>query len=554
MLDFDVTRVAQLCQGAIEGRGTDARILRVVIDSRDVREGDLFVALPGTRTHGHAHVPDALRRGAVAAIVEPGAPPLPDDLQHRVLVRVKFPRKALADLARAHRRTLTCPVIGVTGSNGKSSTRELIAAALSSLGEVVQSPRSFNNDLGVPLTVLSAGPDTQALIVEMGTSTRGEIKSLCGIARPDMGVVTNVAAAHLEGLGTLEGVAAEKAALAEALPEEGLLVLNGEDEHVVKMAERTRARVVTFGLSEGRTTVWGCRLERTPRGVAIWVYGKMRIFLPVVGAHNARNAMGAVAIALALGVAPREIRKGLRKARLPEMRLELRRMRGVPVLLDCYNANPESLRVAVDELQVRGSERRTVLVFGDMRELGPRSDALHRACGRSVSPRVDVLWCVGGEARATYEAAVEAGHDPERVFWSPDVAAALRAPPVTLGKDDLVLFKASRGMALERLAAGLLGKRRRVSETAPGARAAPGVRAAASSEATPPAAAPAAASDSRSSAAGAGVTGKSAREVAPSSGSATSPTKTLDTAASRDSAGPVKAEAPADGSTKQRVS
>jgi len=458
MLDFDVTRVAQLCQGAIEGRGTGSRVLRVVIDSRDVREGDLFVALPGTRTHGHAHVPDALRRGAVAAIVEPGAPPLPEDLQHRALVRVKFPRKALADLARAHRRTLTCQVIGVTGSNGKSSTRELIAAALSSLGDVVQSPRSFNNDLGVPLTILSAGPDTKALIVEMGSSGRGEIKNLCGIAHPDMGVITNVAAAHLEGLGTIDGIAREKGALAEALPEEGLLVLNGEDEHVVEMASRARSRVVTFGLSEGRTTVWGCRLERTPRGQAVWVYGKMRLFIPAIGAHNARNAMAAVAIALALGVAPREIRKGLRKARLPAMRLELRRMRGVPVLLDCYNANPASLSVAVDELAARGAERRKVLVLGDMRELGPQSDTMHRECGRRVSPMVDVLWCIGGEARAAYEAAVEAGHHPEQVFWSPDVDSALREPAVDLGKEDLVLFKASRGMALERLADGLLGK------------------------------------------------------------------------------------------------
>jgi UDP-N-acetylmuramoyl-tripeptide--D-alanyl-D-alanine ligase len=459
MIDFDVTRVAQLCQGALEGRGGDARITRVVIDSREVRDGDLFIALPGTRTHGHAHVPDALRRGAVAAIVAPGAPPLPEDLQDKALVRVKFPRKALADLARAHRRTLRCPVIAVTGSNGKSSTREIIAAALSPLGEIVQSPRSFNNELGVPLTILAAGPDTQALIVEMGTNGRGEIRSLCGIARPDMGVVTNVASAHLEGLGTLEGIAREKGALAEALPEEGLLVLNGEDERVVEMAGRTQARVVTYAIGEGRATVWGCRVERTPRGIAVWVYGKMRLFLPVMGVHNAQGAMAAVAVALALGVAPKEMRKGLRSVRLPGLRLEKRRMRGVHVLLDCYNANPESLQSATDELVARGGDRRKILILGDMRELGPRSDAMHRDCGRRLASRVDVLWCVGGEARAAYEAAVEAGMHPEQVFWSQDVETAVRQPAVTFrADDDLVLFKASRGMALEQMAEGLLGK------------------------------------------------------------------------------------------------
>ena len=456
MTDFDVTRVAQLCQGALEGRGGDARVARVVIDSREVRDGDLFIALPGSKTHGHAHVPEALRRGAVAAIVAPGAPPLPEDLQDKALVRVKFPRKALADLARAHRRTLRCPVIAVTGSNGKSSTRELIAAALSPLGEIVQSPRSFNNDLGVPLTILAAGPDTQALVVEMGTNGRGEIRSLCGIAKPDMGVVTNVAAAHLEGLGTLEGVAREKGALAEELPEEGLLVLNGEDELVVEMAARTQARVVTYGLGEGRATVWGCRVERTPRGITVWIYGKMRLFLPVMGVHNAGGAMAAVSVALALGVAPKDIRKGLRSARLPGMRLELCRMGGVPVLMDCYNANPASLRAAADELIARGGGRRKVLVLGDMRELGPRSDAMHRESGRRLASQVDVLWCVGGEARAAYEAAVESGMHPEQVFWSPDVETALREPAISFGTDDFVLFKASRGMALERLAAGLL--------------------------------------------------------------------------------------------------
>ena len=466
MTDFDVTRVARVCQGALEGLGGAARVRRVVIDSREVREGDLFVALPGTRTHGHVHVPDALRRGAVAAIVEPGAPPLPDELRDKALVRVKFPRKALADLARAHRQTLRCPVIAVTGSNGKSSTRELIAAALSSLGAVVQSPHSFNNDLGVPLTILGAGPDTQALIVEMGTNGRGEIGNLCGIARPDIGVVTNVGSAHLEGLGTLEGIAREKGALAEWLPPEGLLVLNGEDERVVGMASRTTARVVTYGLGEGRTTVWGCRPERTKRGVAVWVFGKMRVYLPVIGMHNARNAMAAVAVALSLGVGPTDVRAGLRRVRLPGMRLELRRLGGLPVLLDCYNANPESLRSAVDELVARARGRRRILVLGDMRELGPRADALHRECGRELARRVDVLWCVGSEARAAYEAAIEAGLHPEQAFWSADVEDALREPAVHPAEGDLVLFKASRGVALERLAEGLFPTRARRARAA----------------------------------------------------------------------------------------
>jgi len=466
MYEFDVARVARLCQGALEGRGDSVRIRRVVIDSREVGEGDLFVALPGTRTHGHAHVADALRRGAAAAIVEPGAAPLPDEFADRALVRVKYPRKALADLAAAHRRTLTCPVIAITGSNGKSSAREIIAAAIAPLGKVVESPRSYNNDLGLPLTVLCADADTAALVLEMGTSSRGEIRHLCEIARPDVGIITNVAPAHLEGLGSVDGVAWEKGALAAAIPEDGLLIVNGEDERCVAMVRRTSARVVTYGLGEGRATVWGSQAARTRRGVTVWLFGKMRLFLPVMGLHNARHAMAAMAVALSLGVSPHEARAQLRRLKLPRLRLERRRMAGVPMLLDCYNANPHSLRVALAELVARADERRRVLVMGDMRELGPKSESMHRGCGREIAASVDVLWCVGPESRATYEGALSAGLHPEQVFWSPDVETALREPLVELGEGDLALFKASRTLRLERLATGLARARRNAIRTA----------------------------------------------------------------------------------------
>ncbi len=459
MTEFDVSGVARVCQGAVEGTGVGARVERVVIDSRDVRPGDLFVALPGARTHGHVHVADALRRGAVAAIVEPGAAPLPEDLCHRALVRVKFPRKALGDLATAHRRTLQCPVIAITGSNGKSSTRKMVAAALAPLGKIVQSPKSFNNDLGVPLTILSADRDTAALVVEMGTNARGEIRGLCGIAQPDMGLIVNVAAAHLEGLVSIDGVAREKGALAEFLPEDGLLFLNADDDRVAAMSERTRARVVSYGLGENGSTIWGCRAERTPRGIAVWVYGKMRLFVPVMGLHNARSVVAAFGIALSLGVAPDAIRKALRAVRLPKLRLESRSVAGIRTLFDCYNANPASLRVAVDELDARAGERRRVLVLGDMNELGAQSTELHQQAGRDVATRVDVLWCIGPRSRAAYEGARAAGMHPEQVFWSPDVETALRHPAVRVGKRDMVLLKASRAMALERMAPAL-GRRR----------------------------------------------------------------------------------------------
>lgn len=453
MTGFSMAEAAGLCCGRLEGRGGDARIARVQIDSREVRPGDLFLALRGRNANGTRFVADALARGAVGAIVPMDAPPLPAEYEDRAQIRVKFPRMAFADLAAAHRKRLRCPVIAITGSNGKSSTREMIAQVLAPLGPVVQSLRSFNNDLGVPHTILRADEDTAALVVEMGTSGRGEIAALCGVTRPDIGVVTNVAPAHLEGLGTIEQVAQEKGALAAALPEDGVLILNADDMRVMAMAERARTpRVVTYSLSRTTATVWGHATERTAEGVETWLYGKARLALPVVGVHNASNALAAAAVGLALGVTADEIAEGLARVRLPQLRMQQHVVGDVSFLLDCYNANPASLAAAVNELSARRDAGRRVLVVGDMCELGAASPAIHERMGRRVAGQFDVLWCVGKDARHLYEGALAAGTHPDQAFWSPTPEEAIDRPLVELVPGDHVLFKASRTLRLERLA------------------------------------------------------------------------------------------------------
>ena len=452
MSSFDVTGAARVTGGALEGLAATRALARVVIDSREAGQGDLFVALPGSKADGASFDADAMARGAAAAIVPLDAPGLPAGFEDRALIRVKYPKKALADLGAAHRRTLRCPVIAVTGSNGKSSTREMIAKVLEPLGPVVQSIRSFNNELGVPLTILRADASTAALVVEMGTSGRGEIAQLCGIARPDVAVVTNVAAAHLEGLGSEEGVAEEKGALPRSIPGDGYVILNADDPRVSAMAARTTARVITYGV-QGRTAdVWGAEPRRTPRGVEIFLYGKMPLFLPVPGRHNASNALAAVAVGLVHGIAPAAIRTQLRGVRLPSLRMQRVAFRGITLLLDCYNANPASLAAGVDELVERPAQGRRILVAGDMLELGPRSEAFHREAGRRIGARVDALWCVGQSARHLLEGALEAGLPQESAFWSATVDEAIAAPRVCPRRGDVALLKASRGMRLERLA------------------------------------------------------------------------------------------------------
>jgi UDP-N-acetylmuramoyl-tripeptide--D-alanyl-D-alanine ligase len=474
---FDVERAARACGGTLESApaariavgARAARIRRVTIDSREAADGDLFVALPGTRTDGHAFVADALRAGAVAAIVGPSAPPLPSDVGGKAQIRTADPRRALAELAAAHRRTLGCPVVGITGSNGKSSTREMIAKVLEPLGPVVQSQKSYNNDLGVPLTILRADASTRALVVEMGTSGPGEIARLAEIARPGVAVVTNVGAAHLEGLGSEDGVAAEKSALPNSLPADGFAILNADDPRVAAMAETTRGHVVTASIGDWHAAVWGCDARRTARGVEFWLYGKGRMFLPVPGLHNARNAILAVATGLVHGLSAESIRESLRAVRLPAMRLQRMAVRGATLILDCYNANPASVAAALEEMAARpapaaGSGRgRRVFVLGDMLELGDRSDDLHYAIGRSAARKVDALWCVGPASRAAYDAALDAGMDSSRALWFQSVEAAAESPAMVLRRGDVAMLKGSRGMRLERLAVPL---RRRIAADA----------------------------------------------------------------------------------------
>jgi UDP-N-acetylmuramoyl-tripeptide--D-alanyl-D-alanine ligase len=263
-------------------------------------------------------------------------------------------------------------------------------------------------------------------------------------------------------MGSLEGVADEKSALPRSIPGDGYVVLNANDERVAAMSRRTTGRVVTYGLGAMSADVWGVDARRTPRGVEVFLFGKMPLFLPLPGVHNASNALAAVAVALLHGVDPATIRSQLRGVRLPSMRMQRVAFRGVTLFLDCYNANPASLAAAVEELSTRPTTGRRILVVGDMLELGPRSAELHRQAGLDLGRRVDVLWCVGTASREVMEGAIEAGLHPENAFWSPTVEQAAVDAFVSPTRGDVAVLKASRGMRLERLAEVLRRARTRM--------------------------------------------------------------------------------------------
>ncbi|CCH88871.1 UDP-N-acetylmuramoyl-tripeptide:D-alanyl-D-alanine ligase [Modestobacter italicus] len=469
MIELTLAEVAAAVGGELAGDPSAVVTGAVRTDSRALTPGDLFVALPGERVDGADFLPAAVAAGAAGALATRPEPGLP-------VVVVPDPVEALGRLAGAvHRRLVEggLVTVGITGSSGKTSTKDLLGQVLAAAGPTVSPEGSFNNDIGLPLTVLSADPATRSLVLEMGARGPGHIARLCRVARPDIGVVLNVGSAHLGEFGSAEVIAQSKGELVEALPAEGTAVLNADDPRVLGMAPRTTARVVTTGLgADADVRAADVDLDDAARARFTLVAGgeEHPVALQVVGAHQVANALSAAAAALAAGMSPGAVAAALSAAGpRSRWRMEVtRRADGVTVVNDAYNANPESMRAALAAL-TRLPGRRRVAVLGAMGELGAEADAEHDRLGRDVvRAGVDLLVSVGPDAVGVHTGALAersardgGGHGQEdgaldSVQHVPDREAALRLLTAELGADDVVLVKASRSYGLERLAADLL--------------------------------------------------------------------------------------------------
>jgi UDP-N-acetylmuramoyl-tripeptide--D-alanyl-D-alanine ligase len=426
------------------------------LDARDAEPGACFVALRDHRD-GHDFVDLAFAAGAVGAIVRD----VPDRLVHangRAMVRVADPARALIAIATVARNRLSgLRVVAITGSTGKTSTKDLTAAAVGAGLVVHANPESFNNEIGLPLTVLGADDLTEVLVTEMGARFAGNIAELCAIARPSIGVVTNVGLAHAEHLGGPDGVLAVKGELLEALPASGLAVVDGDDRVTPKLVARTSAPVLRCGSGPGvdvRLTKSALDEQLRASIVAKTPWGTVTTRLGVRGQHQATNALFAIAVAGSLGVAPDLIAAGLAAATGSRWRLELeRRADGLTVLNDVYNANPASMAAALHALAALPVTGRRIAVLGEMRELGTHAEAAHVAVGE-LAGRLGLDVVVGvGEGGAAITAA--AGGVPIRLDFA-DAAAALNGVLTLARPEDAVLLKASRAVELEVVASGLL--------------------------------------------------------------------------------------------------
>jgi len=419
----------------------------VSTDSRAVKPGEIFFALAGRRCDGHDFVRDALARGAAAAVVSRPLPVEPGDRKR--VVRVADTLRALGESARAYRRAWRGVVVAVTGSNGKTTTREMIHHILQDSVPCKRSPKSFNTDVGVPLTLFLADAEDKALIVEMGTNAAGEIAHLAAVAEPDMGVVTNVGESHLEGLGSLDGVARAKGELLEALPGPGTAFLNADDPRCGFLRMRANCTVETFGLDRD-ADVRGMDVQPTAQGHDFAVSGSVRASLRVPGLHNVRNALAALAVGRRLGVPLQDAAERLGDFRLPDLRCQVERIHGVTVVADCYNANPVSMRAALETFGAMTTVGRRAAVFGDMLELGEESIHFHENLGGEAAKKVDALWAVGRYAGLVAESARAHGlKGPAR--GGADLGEIADEVFDYLRPGDALLVKGSRGMRLEEL-------------------------------------------------------------------------------------------------------
>jgi UDP-N-acetylmuramoyl-tripeptide--D-alanyl-D-alanine ligase len=453
--------VLRAAAGAVEASG-------VSTDSRTLAPGELFVALAGPKEQpvrivldGHRFLGDALRRGAWGVLVEEQALRREEVRRElaawpgRAVIAVPDSLRALGDLAAYHRRRMPARVVGITGSNGKTTTKEMAAAIAAERWRVLRSEGNLNNLVGLPLTLLGLEAGHEVAVVEMGMNHAGEIARLAAIAAPQVGVVTNVGPVHLEGVGGLAGVAAAKGEILEGIRPGGAAVLNADDPSTPTLAARWSGKLVSFGLSAA-ADVRAEAIEPAPRGTAFTLVladvCRARVRVPWIGEHNVRNALAAAAAAQCLGADCAQISAGLEKARPAAMRFEIGTIPpGVTVVNDAYNANPASMRAALAAFaQLPGAGRR-VLVFGDMLELGGAAPAEHRELGRAAAGSAPaLLLAVGTFAAEVAGGARGAGLPPSAIVTAPDADAAAALLAAWLRPGDLLLLKGSRGVRLER--------------------------------------------------------------------------------------------------------
>jgi UDP-N-acetylmuramoyl-tripeptide--D-alanyl-D-alanine ligase len=458
-----LSQIATFAGGTVVAGNRDATVSRASTDSRTLQAGDLFVPLRGENFDGHKFIQQAAERGAVGAMVEEkwnGTAP-----DKFALIRVADTLVGYQTLAANYRASLPLKVIAITGSNGKTSTKDFVAATLGRKFRVTKTEGNFNNHVGLPQTMLAANRDDEIAVWEIGMNHPGEIAALAKLAAPDVAIITNVGMAHIEFMGSREAIAQEKGALAEAIASDGALILNAEDPFSESIATRTRARIVLAGIENGSVRATDISQNATGSEFTIVEEAhRCRAQLPVPGIHMVQNAMLAVAAGRVFGLSLEECAVGLASTPLTKARLQIKEIDGIQFIDDSYNANPDSMKAALRTLMELDSDGRRIAVLGEMGELGAESERGHREVGETAAEmRIDELIAVGSIGGTIARAAEKAGLEKSVAVGSHAAAAELLVKNAASG--DLVLIKGSRAARMERVLEEF-SKRRRAEEVA----------------------------------------------------------------------------------------
>lgn len=456
MASFTVDEIIKATKAEVLQKGTAGYVTAVSTDTRTIGPGELFIALTGDNFNGHDFLEDAVSRGAAAIIISDKS--YVKKIENSVFVfAVSDTKKALEQLAHFHRMRFNIPVIGVTGSNGKTTTKDMIHSLLSTHFKVCATQKNFNNEIGLSATLLSMTEDTEVCVVEMGMRGFGQIAELCSVASPNIGVVTNVGTSHIGILGSQDNIGKAKKELIDALPSDGIAVLNGDDSRVSAMGDHFEGKVIKYGIN-GRYTVRGNDIQYGPAGtryVCTCFDEAFKVKLNLLGIHNVYDALAATATARVLGISPEKIQKALNEFHNAEQRQSVYNVHGISIVDDSYNANPLSMEMAFRSIrQLKGNHY--FLVLGDMGELGDFSEELHYKTGQKAAEiGFDAVITVGPLSRLIARGAIAGGISSALSFNSCEEAAHCLMEMVRPG--DVVLVKGSHYMHMETIPALLRG-------------------------------------------------------------------------------------------------
>ena len=448
MKELTLKQIADWCGGKVSARFEHLRVSRMQSDSRKVRSGDLFVALKGAKADGHDFAETAINHGAVAALV---SRPISEKLPS---IEVEDTLCAYGEIAAGYRKLTGVKVVGITGSVGKTTTKEMTASVLEAAYHTAKTEGNHNNNLGLPMTIMDMPENTEVAVLEMGMNHSGEMEYLSSIARPDLAIITNIGTMHIEHLGTREGILQAKLEIMRGMPDDGAGVFNGDEPLLWNIRAVGKHKKYYYGIENHACDVTATDIVELDDGVRFVVHGfgqQFELFVPMLGRHAVYNALAATTVGLLLGVKPEQIQARFSSFHNTGMRQKIYVKNGVTIIEDCYNAGPESTEAALDVLAGIKTDGRRIAVLGDMLELGNRSAAEHYRIGRLAVGKADLLLTYGEHSVRTLTGAITGGMNPKNTDHFDTHEDMARMLKMRVSEGDVVLFKGSRGMRMEKV-------------------------------------------------------------------------------------------------------